>query len=94
MLWSHLLAWKMSGQIYLILNLFFYLLQVNRPLTMRKDGIQTRKRKPKNMAGDAKSLLKSHGRLHLTTVRLFFSGSESLSGAARCFDLLYACDYC
>ena len=38
------------------------LLQVNRPLTMRKDGIQTRKRKPKNVAGDAKNILKSHGK--------------------------------
>lgn len=27
------------------------LLQVNRPLSMKKDGIQTRKRKPKSMGG-------------------------------------------
>lgn len=27
--------------------------QVNRPLSMKKDGIQTRKRKPKSMGGGA-----------------------------------------
>lgn len=26
-------------------------MQVNRPLSMKKDGIQTRKRKPKSMGG-------------------------------------------
>ncbi len=35
--------------------------QINRPITMKKDGIQTRKRKPKNPAkeGSAKKTLSS-----------------------------------
>ena len=34
-------------------GLYYKLHGVNRPLAMRKDGIQTRKRKPKNPAGTA-----------------------------------------
>ena len=34
-------------------GLYYKLHGVNRPLAMRKDGIQTRKRKPKNPAGAA-----------------------------------------
>ena len=30
------------------ITLWHFNLQVNRPMSMRKDGIQTRKRKPKN----------------------------------------------
>ncbi|XP_055851431.1 GATA-binding factor A [Episyrphus balteatus] len=37
-------------------GLYFKLHGVNRPLAMRKDGIQTRKRKPKKSGGDSKDV--------------------------------------
>ena len=43
----------------LILIQLFLFLQVNRPLTMKKEGIQTRKRKPKNSQGPMKELKSS-----------------------------------
>ena len=33
-----------------LLTVLFLAVQVNRPMTMRKDGIQTRKRRPKTTA--------------------------------------------
>ena len=33
--------------------------QINRPLSMKKDGIQTRKRKPKSMGVKSKTTIKS-----------------------------------
>ncbi|XP_037082899.1 transcription factor GATA-6-like isoform X2 [Pollicipes pollicipes] len=48
-------------------GLYFKLHQVNRPMTMRKDGIQTRKRKPKNMNPE-KGLLKSQARSSMMPV--------------------------
>ena len=42
-------------------GLYYKLHGVNRPLAMRKDGIQTRKRKPKNPAGTAQPGLGASG---------------------------------
>ncbi|XP_077294285.1 uncharacterized protein LOC143916894 isoform X2 [Arctopsyche grandis] len=42
-------------------GLYYKLHSINRPLTMKKDGIQTRKRKPKNMNGGHSSGSSSRG---------------------------------
>jgi len=44
-------------------GLYYKLHGVNRPLAMRKDGIQTRKRKPKNNAAGGKKDSKLDGEL-------------------------------
>ena len=57
-------------------GLYYKLHGVNRPLAMRKDGIQTRKRKPKNPAGKVKGvdkgelLLQKEWTVHMGTARL------------------------
>lgn len=50
--------WRRNNQGEPVCNacgLYFKLHNVNRPLAMKKEGIQTRKRKPKNASGDGKS---------------------------------------
>lgn len=42
----------------------FVLLQVPRPLAMKKEGIQTRKRKPKNLNKSQSGELTAFNRLH------------------------------
>ena len=44
-------------------GLYYKLHGVNRPLAMRKDGIQTRKRKPKNPGGSSDKRVKVEGKL-------------------------------
>merc|ERR1719225_1736992 len=43
-------------------GLYYKLHGINRPLAMRKDGIQTRKRKPKNPTPSSSSLKKADGK--------------------------------
>ena len=43
-------------------GLYYKLHGINRPLAMRKDGIQTRKRKPKNPTPSSSSLKKGDGK--------------------------------
>ncbi|XP_015111851.1 uncharacterized protein LOC107037688 isoform X2 [Diachasma alloeum] len=49
-------------------GLYFKLHNVNRPLSMKKDGIQTRKRKPKNHTGLSSGLAGSSG-IHKTEMK-------------------------
>ena len=53
---AHAVLCVMLYPVQLILIQLFLFLQVNRPLTMKKEGIQTRKRKPKNSQGPMKEL--------------------------------------
>lgn len=61
-------------------GLYYKLHNVNRPLSMKKEGIQTRKRKPKNHSGMSGNLAGPSG-MHKTEIK---SGLLGESSGSRC----------
>lgn len=63
---------------------FFFSMQVNRPLSMKKEGIQTRKRKPKNNSGISGNLAGPSG-MHKTEIKSDLLGEFSVSNLSFSF---------
>ncbi|XP_043591563.1 transcription factor GATA-6-like isoform X2 [Bombus pyrosoma] len=59
-------------------GLYYKLHNVNRPLSMKKEGIQTRKRKPKNHSGMSGNLAGPSG-MHKTEIKSNLLGESSLN---------------
>lgn len=59
-------------------------MQVNRPLSMKKEGIQTRKRKPKNNSGISGNLAGPSG-MHKTEIKSDLLGEFSVSNLSFSF---------
>lgn len=53
--------------------------QVNRPLSMKKEGIQTRKRKPKNHSAMTGNLAAGPSSMHKTEIKSGLLGESSVS---------------
>ncbi|XP_076398437.1 uncharacterized protein LOC100875315 isoform X4 [Megachile rotundata] len=64
-------------------GLYYKLHNVNRPLSMKKEGIQTRKRKPKNHSGISGNLAGPSG-MHKTELKSGLLGESSVFQGSRC----------